>query len=62
MYMLATMNMKSSGMPKKRSMRPSCVWSADGNASVKYRYAMSMSLLYMWASSMHKPKWVIDVE
>ena len=36
-YRLATIVMKSSGMPRKPSMRVNWVWSADGNAAVKSR-------------------------
>ncbi len=61
-YTLATIRIKSSGMPKKRCMRPSCVWSANVKACVKSRYAIRMSLLRVWASSMHKPSWVIALE
>ncbi len=62
MYRLATIRMKSSGMPKKRSMRPSCAWLAEGKACVKYRYARSMTLLWVWESSMHRPRWAIALE
>ena len=56
------MEMKSSGMPRKRSVRSSCRWSADGKACVKSRYASIMSLLCVWASSMQRLRWVMALE
>ena len=43
LYRLATVKMKSSGMPRKRRVQSSCKWSADGKAWVKSRNASRMS-------------------
>ena len=51
LYRLATIKMKSSGMPRKPKVRSSCKWSAEGKAWVKSRYAIRMSLLCVWAFS-----------
>jgi len=57
------MKMKSSGMPRKRRVRLSYKWSAEGKAWVRSRYAIRMSLLcVVWASSMHKLKWMMALE
>jgi hypothetical protein len=48
------MKMKSSGMPRKLRVRASCVWSADGKACVRSRYAMRISLSCVRVSFMHR--------
>jgi hypothetical protein len=56
------MKMKSSRMPRNMRVRASRVWSAEGKACVKSRYAIRMSLLCMCASSVHRLRYDIARE
>ncbi len=62
LYGLATIKMKYSGMPRKRRVRSSYKWSAEGKRWVKSRYARRMSLLCVWTSSMQIFRWVMALE
>jgi len=62
LHRLATIKMKSLGMPRKRKVRPRCKWSTDAKAWVKSRYAIRMSLLCVGASSMQRLGRVMALE
>jgi hypothetical protein len=62
LYRLATMKMQFSGMPRKRRVRSSCMWSAEKKAWVKSRYARRMSLLCVWASSIKRLRGVMALK
>ena len=57
-----TLKLKSSGMPRNPRVRASCVWSFEGNACVKFKYGMKISLLWACASFIQRLGFVIAME
>jgi hypothetical protein len=60
--MLVTMKIKSSGMPRNLRVRVSWVWSTEGKAWLKSKYAMRRSMSCVGAPSMHRLRCVMARE
>ncbi len=56
------MEMKSLGIPRNLRVRANNVWSVEGNAWVKSKYANILSSLCVCASSMQRLRCVIALE
>ena len=59
---IVILKMRSSGISRNLRVRASYVWSVEGNAIVKSKYARRMSLLRVSAFSIQSLKCVIALE